>query len=48
MVLLILLHYYWQQFLAQLIKSLDRGLCAIIISSLFKTVVIEQAELNRL
>ena len=48
MVLFLLLLHFWPQFLAQSVENLYRGLCAKIMSSFFKNVLIEQAELDRL
>ena len=46
--LFLLLHHCWQQFLAQSVKNLHLGLCAKMTSSFSKKVLIEQAELDRL
>ena len=45
-VLFLLSHHCWQQFLAQSVENLYLGLCAKMTSSLFKKVMIEQAELD--
>ena len=47
MVLFLLLLHFWPQFLAQSMENLYRGLCAKIMSSFSKNVLIELAELNR-
>ena len=46
--LFLLLFHFWQQFLALSVENLYWGLCAKIISSFSKNVLIKQVELDRL